>query len=849
MSYFHLINEDEEPKQNIYVDDINLEGNIENAKIKVQNGDIVDLSSLPDYGLPSYRLTSNGNGSVSWVAGSGTSGIEYDGGQPVQLGKLAKYNASDGSLVNETSFIDTDILLKDGSVAMTNNFNMNNQQIELVSSIKTLTIEPNPALDPNNINIQSNGVNFNAEFVNCNGQPLKEVEWRFTRQGVNYGNFGTEPNVFFFGNFNNASVNTEIRGANNEKLVIDDSTGFPECRLENLNLDMTNKSIIDVANLETNNSVRTNIINANSGNPISLNPASGFNVEVNSNLNMNFNDITEVNNIETLNISSSGLNITINDILDINGNNIINVSNINSSGSNITINDNLEVSNNDIVNIRSMTITATKYISRIEDLGTPSGNYYVIPDNTTYIILGQITLTYGIEFGINCSLRGVDFSSQIIFDETNNDCDIKAVDNNFYLSQLTIVNGGGRFTNNTALVRGLLNAQNYNLGASAPFYARNKRFKVTDVNILRPFKIGTIEGFGTLNITNNFFNGGGGLAGQATSYYTNEGISISDGLSLEFNNNKVVLMLGAQQASTLKMLNMKARVSPLLQFNAVTITGNIFHPRNSETGIDFDADSRTSLGNISGNVFIRTGGTSPLINYTDQTIYDNYNPLSIENYSINANTGVTNSEPNLKSAIGLSNGVTSINPTRSEATPTNNAQIIQINSSSRFAVQLDLTGIIVAFVPNERITDTASGNTALIIAVDAQVGTTQTIYITDMNGTFSSTPSTFNSNTGSAGGGSLRFKYRYSEKDPRKLVTNATFTISTGNNEQYFVAPGNGTADEDCEVSGIANNTGVGGTVSLSCTRVFSEGDIIDFFLSSAGGSSTSFEKGIINIK
>jgi hypothetical protein len=360
MSYFHLINENEEPKQNIYVDNINMEGDIENAKIKVQNGDIIDLSSLPDHGLPSYRLTSNGNGSVSWVAGTGTSGIEYDGGQPVQLGKLAKYNASDGSLLNETSFIDTDILLKDGSVAMDNNLNMNNQEIELVSGIKTLTIEPNPALDPNNINIQSDSVNFNSEFVNCNGQPLKEIEWRFTRQGSNYGNFGTENGVFFFGNFNNASVNTEIRGANNEKLVIDDSTPTPECRLENLNLDMTNNSIIDVFDIKTNNSVRTNIINANSGNAITLNASPGFNVEVNSNLNMNFNDITEVNNLETLNISSSGINITINDTLDGNGNNIIGVNNLSTdnlssgTGTEIILQDDLNLNGNNIIGLETI---------------------------------------------------------------------------------------------------------------------------------------------------------------------------------------------------------------------------------------------------------------------------------------------------------------------------------------------------------------------------------------------------------------------------------------------------------------------------------------------------------------
>ena len=81
-------------------------------------------------------------------------------------------------------------------------------------------------------------------------------------------------------------------------------------------------------------------------------------------------------------------------------------------------------------------------------------------------------------------------------------------------------------------------------------------------------------------------------------------------------------------------------------------------------------------------------------------------------------------------------------------------------------------------------------------------------------------------------------------------MTVATFTIATGNNEQYFIAPGDGTsADLNCEVSGIANASGVGGTVSLSCTRTFTEGDIVNFYLSSAGGSATNVVKGIINIK
>jgi hypothetical protein len=566
---------------------------------------------------------------------------------------------------------------------------------------------------------------------------------------------------------------------------------------------------------------------------------------------------TSLLSLTTGKVSKSGDTMTGN--LDMNSNeiqnvNLLKVDNIQSKNlvDDIVCGSNLDMNNNDLLDIGSMTITSTQYISKLSDLPIPVGDFYVIPDNTTWIILSQLTLQYGIQYGVNCSLRGIDFSSTIEFDESARNCSIKVVDNNFYLSQISIVNGGGRFSLSG---RGLLDAQNYNLTAAAPFYGRNKRFKVTDCNILRPWKIGTVEGFGTLNVTNNFFNGGGGLAAQPEAYYTNDGLSVSDGLSLEFNNNKMVLMLGAQQVSTAKLLNMKARVSPLLGFNAVTITGNIFHPRSTETGIDFDDDSRTQLGNISGNVFIRTGGSSPLINYSDQTLYDNYNPISIENYSINANAGIPNSEANLKSAILSSESTTSVNPSRTAIVPTFNDQIIKIDSSARFAIQLDCSGVTVPFVAFERIQygNNPAFHTAYIMAVEPEAGGLQTIFVTDMSTSPLQIPNPVAGWTSPSGGACssalYQYRWRYSEKDPRKLITVATFTISTANNEEYFVAPGNGVADASCEVSGVANASGVGGTVSLSCSRTYSEGDIVNFFLSSAGGSATSIVKGIINIK
>jgi hypothetical protein len=311
----------------------------------------------------------------------------------------------------------------------------------------------------------------------------------------------------------------------------------------------------------------------------------------------------------------------------------------------------------------------------------------------------------------------------------------------------------------------------------------------------------------------------------------------------------MVLMLGAQQVSSMKLLNMKATVSNLLGFNAVTITGNIFHPRSVENGINFDSNSTTQLGNISGNVFIRTGGSAPLINYTDQTLYDNYNPLSIIRYSVNANTGILNSEPNLKSALGTSVATTAINPVRSELVPQFNDQVLQINSSSRFAVQVDLGLGTQAVAANERITDNDTLKNYLILAVDAPVGVSpnisQTVYLTDFSATPAQIPNPLGRWTTPSGGdfGEAYFKarYRYSEKDPRKLVVNATFNVSTGNNETFYIVPGDGSnADIQCEVEGTATNLGSGGTISLNCSRVYNEGDIINFYVSSASGSSTS---------
>jgi hypothetical protein len=222
--------------------------------------------------------------------------------------------------------------------------------------------------------------------------------------------------------------------------------------------------------------------------------------------------------------------------------------------------------------------------------------------------------------------------------------------------------------------------------------------------------------------------------------------------------------------------------------------------------------------------------------------------LSIENYSINANTGVVDSEPNLKSGVNESQSISSATATLLE--PVDNADIEVINLSARFAIQLDLTGVSTPFIINERIIDSASGSNALILAVDAEAGGLQSVYITDMSNKFSATPSTFTSATGSATGGALRWIFRYSEKDPRKLTLTATFSVSVGNNKEYFIAPSmNGIADTICEVSGVSDNAGAGATLTIVCSKKYEEGDKDQFFFRTTDASAGNVTKGIIVIK
>ena len=468
------------------------------------------------------------------------------------------------------------------------------------------------------------------------------------------------------------------------------------------------------------------------------------NTRINQELSMLNNNIRQVNEVDTDIINSNAAaNVTFNTDLSMGNNSLtnvlnatvindLNVSNINGNQITTSATSDNRMFQKSIIMGDTLPTQKTIHIFEAAALNTAisiSGTlFHPLDNDTEYIFHGSITLQAGLLFGSNCSVKGSTISSTIIFDESAADIvGFRSIDNNLYIQDLTISGGGGHFTSTDV---GLLNCTNYNIGAGSPFYGRNKRFRIVNCNILAPYSIGYVYGFGTLNFNNCFINGGGGAP---TGVYTRVGLTVADGLSLEFNNNKVVLFAGAQVGSALQMLKF-INVDPLLQFNAVNVSGNIFHPRSSERAISFFPDSKTELGLISSNTLIRTGGVGNLIDYP-RASYKNYNAKEIVNYEIIGNSGVINGEAILQSSTG-------VNLPLSAATYIDlNIPITSINAmtrSKRFTIRFTLLGVSGAgySVGNLLVSVTNPNSRAYIEEVGPLAGGVQFVYITDMSGIF-----------------------------------------------------------------------------------------------------------------
>lgn len=429
-------------------------------------------------------------------------------------------------------------------------------------------------------------------------------------------------------------------------------------------------------------------------------------------------------------------------------------------------------------------------VTSAADLPAAADGFHRLADGTTYLIDGAVTLSNGIEFGSGCALAGSGYASRLTF-SPDTLIGFKSARQDVYISGLNVVSGGN---NATGLF--LLSDIDYTVDpATNPFMGRSKRVLVNGCNFFGVKRFGTIDGFGTININNNFLNG------QQT--VTEDGFKVSNGLSLEFVGNKVVLWKGTTAANSGTMLHFVANNTyvgapappatyPGPGFNAVLITGNIFHPRSTETGVGFDDESTTALGTISGNTFISETSTT-LIGYPDQAAFANYNPRSISNVLVSSNNGVPDSSPAVScfalGAPAVSTAIGAIGVFAAVDPPTSAIQAF--GSNARIGVRLLTDAPATAFVEDEVVTGASSGVRARVARVEGPAE----YWLVDSTGAFSDTESLTGNKGGSASitaaaGTGLKFEFKYLAAAPVKMFfsVKAAFAGATSNNQELALA-------------------------------------------------------------
>ncbi|MHA2122842.1 MAG: hypothetical protein ACW990_16715, partial [Promethearchaeota archaeon] len=304
-----------------------------------------------------------------------------------------------GDLETDVSDLQTDVVdLQNDKVSksgdtMSGNLIMDGNDIDSVGNIEATTLDGLQAISGTNAqDLVLNNAGFNIKIPSCNLDLNNNSIENVFRLNVgriknpSLANIDIENDLFLRDNniTKVANINVDTFSVNTLPAI-----------LFNSDVSLFNNDIVSAGDIKTTSFSSTDFKTND--------------IDVNANFDMNNNNIENVNILEINSLGKNGAG-------DIS---IVNILEINSLGKNgagdISIQSDIDVNNFDlkfVSNLDTQTLNiagTTQYYSNVSQLPTPVGNYYVIPDNTTWIIVGQITLTYGIEFGVNCSLRGIDF--------------------------------------------------------------------------------------------------------------------------------------------------------------------------------------------------------------------------------------------------------------------------------------------------------------------------------------------------------------------------------------------------------------------------------------------------------
>ena len=272
-------------------------------------------------------------------------------------------------------------------------------------------------------------------------------------------------------------------------------------------------------------------------------------------------------------------------------------------------------------------ITNTRTIKEVisaADIGT------TLAANTTYVIIGKVTLTQTIQVvnvgsevvGLNRDVDEIDWRGG------GNLFDIR--DQNFHISNLKISSSAPG--NN--IIKGT------NVGAGYNF-ARNKVLTLLNCQFRGTYDVMDIDGFDLVDINNCLF------------FYikaTNWGLRFRDTSKIEITSCELIRWFDETTIptpsgyATVAMIELQANL--LASFGAININGCIIHPQQNQTGIDISTASTTGFGTISSNAFINVGLTPVTGNIflpiNVQNLPD-YSVAATECYDIFANQGLLNS--------------------------------------------------------------------------------------------------------------------------------------------------------------------------------------------------------------
>ena len=290
-------------------------------------------------------------------------------------------------------------------------------------------------------------------------------------------------------------------------------------------------------------------------------------------------------------------------------------------------------------------ITNTRTIKEVisaADIGT------TLAANTTYVIIGKVTLTQTIQVvnvgsevvGLNRDVDEIDWRGG------GNLFDIR--DQNFSISNLKISSS----TPGNNIIKGT------NVGAGYNF-ARNKVLTILNCQFRGTYDVMDIDGFDLVDINNCLF------------FYikaTNWGLRFRDTSKIEitscelirwFDESTIPTPSGYATVSMVELQN-----NNLASFGAMNINGCIIHPQQTQNGIDIGTGSTTGFGTIAANAFINLGLTTGKVFLPETSSLPDYSQTATLRYDIFSNQGLPNST---SYAMGYFNGsITNSAP----ATPT-----------------------------------------------------------------------------------------------------------------------------------------------------------------------------------